>query len=150
MLNLFASTEHFHYAKIPRFYLQQMLELPKDHPEIYTSFEDHRYHAIRRSEKYWAGLWSDLVIVEVMMRSIKSGGGLTIGRGFNKSTRHQWVHTVHYCAVIHQTLSSIAKIVSKGSKQHEELCKSRIFCNSTDLATHTKKCKAIQHRSSFY
>ena len=102
MLNLLASNGHFHYAKSARFYLQQMLELPKDHPEIYTSFKDHGYHAIRRSERYWAGLWFDLVIEQVMMRSIKSRGGLTRGRGFNESIRHQWVHTTHYCAVILQ------------------------------------------------
>ena len=135
MLNLFASTGHFHYAKSARFYLQQMLELPKDHPEICASFKDHGYHAIRRSERYWAGLWSDLVIEQVMMRAIKSRGGLTRGRGFDESTRHQWVHTAHYCAVIHQSMSSVTKILLKGSEQHEEFGKSRICRDSTDLAT---------------
>ena len=135
MLNLFASTGHFHYAKSARFYLQQMLELPKDHPEIYTSFKDHGYHAIRRSERYWAGLWSDLVIEQVMMRSVKSRGGLTRGREFNESIRHLWVHTAHYCAVIHQSMSSVTKIVCKSSEQHEEFGKSRIYRDSTDLAT---------------
>ena len=135
MLNLFASTGHFHYAKSARFYLQQMFELPKDHPEIYTSFKDHGYHAIRRSERYWAGLWSCFVIKQVMMRSIKSRSGLTRGRGFDESIRHRWVHNAHYCAFIHQTMSSVTKIVSNGSKQHEELTQSRICRDSTDLAT---------------
>ena len=129
MLNLFASTGHFHYARSARFYLQQMLELPKDHPEICASFKDHGYHAIRCSERYWAGLWSDLVIEQVMMRAIKSRGGLTRGRGFDESTRHQWVHTAH------QSMSSVTKILLKGSEQHEEFGKSRICRDSTDLAT---------------
>ena len=103
--------------------------------EIYTSLKDRRYHAIRRSERDWTGLWSDLVIEQVMMRSIKSRGALTRDRGFNESIGHQWIHTAHYCAVIHQTMSSVTKIVSKGSEQHEELGKSRICRDSTDLAT---------------
>ena len=69
------------------------------------------------------------------MRSIKSRGALTRDRGFNESIGHQWIHTAHYCAVIHQTMSSGTKIVSKGSEQHEELGKSRICRDSTDLAT---------------
>ena len=80
MLNLFAATGHFNYAKSARFYLQHMLDLPKDHPEIYASFIHKGCHAIRRSERNWAGLWFDLVIEQVMMRSIKSRGGLTRGR----------------------------------------------------------------------
>ena len=60
---------------------------------------------------------------------------MTRGRGFNKSIRHQWVHTAHYCAVIHQTMSSVTKIVSKGREQHEELGKSKIYRDSTHLAT---------------
>ena len=60
MMNLFVSTEHFLYAKSTRFYLQQMLELLKNHPEIYALFKDHGYHTTH-CIKYWAGLWSDLV-----------------------------------------------------------------------------------------
>ena len=135
MLNLLASTGHFHYAEKSLFYLQQMLELPKDHPEIYNSFKDHGYHAICSSERYWADLWSELVIEQVRMRSIKSRSGLTKGRGLSEGICHQWVHTAHYCTVIHQTMSSVTKIVSKGSKQHEDLDKWRICRDSIDLAT---------------
>ena len=37
ILNLFAATGHFTCAKSARFYLQHMLDLPKDHSEIYAS-----------------------------------------------------------------------------------------------------------------
>ena len=76
-----------------------------------------------------------MVIEQVVMRSINSRGGLTRGRGFNESIRHQWIHAAHYCAVIHQSMSSVTKIVSKGSEQYEEFGKSRIYCDSADLAT---------------
>ena len=54
MMNLFTATGHFHYAKSARFYLQQMLDLPSKHPEIYASFKDHGHHAIRRTDRRWA------------------------------------------------------------------------------------------------
>ena len=49
MLNLFAATGHYHYAKCGSMYLQQMLELPSNYPTIYKSFKENGYHTIRRS-----------------------------------------------------------------------------------------------------
>ena len=45
------------------------------------------YHSVRRSERLWAGLWTDIVIEQVLMRSLKSRGGLTRGRGMTESVR---------------------------------------------------------------
>jgi len=66
------------------------------------------------------------------MRSIKSRGGLTRGRGFTESVRHQWVHTAHQCAIIHETTSEVTQVIMKSSEQHEEkgkVRKSRDFKN---------------------
>ena len=92
-LYLFAATGHFNYAKNARMYLQQMLKLPEKHPEVHTMLKENGYHSVRCSDRCWVGLWSDLIIEQVMVRSIKSRSGLTKGRGFTDSTRHQWVHT---------------------------------------------------------
>ena len=81
MLNMFAATGHMHYVKSARLYLQQMMELETDYPWVYKNFTENGYHTIRRSNKFWAGLWSDLIIEQVMMRSLKSRGGITRGRG---------------------------------------------------------------------
>ena len=72
LLNLFAATGHFNYAKSARMYLQLMLELPAGHPWLYEQFTEHGYHTERQSDRYWAGLWTDLTIEQLMMRSIKS------------------------------------------------------------------------------
>ena len=84
-----------------------MLELPSKYPNVNKLFTKHGYHTIRRSNSYWAGLWSDLVIEQVMMKSIKSRGGLagrgrgmTEGGGMTEGVRHQWVHTNHACAAV--------------------------------------------------
>ena len=65
MLNLFAGTGHIHYAKSARLYLQRMLELPRTHPWMHQKLAVDGFHVIRRSERYWAGLWPDLVIEQV-------------------------------------------------------------------------------------
>ena len=77
MLNLFAATGHINYAKSSRLYLQLMLDLPKDHPWLYNCFQEQGFQVVRRSNCFWAGLWTDLTIEQVMMRSIKSRGRLT-------------------------------------------------------------------------
>ena len=84
MINLFADTGHINYAKSPRLYLQLMYQLPTDHPWLYHCFIEQGFHAVRRSSRYWAGLWTDLIIEQVMMRSIKGRGGLTRGRGMTE------------------------------------------------------------------
>ena len=86
MLNLFAATGHLHYAKSARFYLQQMCELETSHPDVYHVFSNSGFHAVRRNDRIWSGLWSDLVIEQFMMRAIKTSGGLTRGRGMNESS----------------------------------------------------------------
>ena len=65
MLNPFAGTGHIHYAKSARLYLQRMLELPHTHPWMYQKLAVDGFHVIRRSERYRAGLWPDLVIEQV-------------------------------------------------------------------------------------
>ena len=67
MMNLFAATGHINYAKSSRLYLQLMLELPIDHPWLHNCFVEQGFHSVRRSSRYWAGLWTDLVIEQVMM-----------------------------------------------------------------------------------
>ena len=68
MLNLFAGTGHINYAKSARLYLQSMLELPTTHPSLYEKFAVDGYHVIRRTNRFWAGLWPDLTIEQVRLK----------------------------------------------------------------------------------
>ena len=58
-----------------------MLELSSTYPDLHVKFVEEGYHTVRRSDRFWGGLWTDLVIEQVMLRSLKSRGGLTRGRG---------------------------------------------------------------------
>lgn len=78
MLPFFHSAGQFFYAKTARLYLQDMCNLK----ERMVSKEFALFtvlFTIRRSDKFWSGMWTDLTIEQVLMRSMKSQGGLTHG-----------------------------------------------------------------------
>ena len=75
MLPYFAASGHLLYAKPVYVYLQIMLRLPETHPDAHRKFME-GYHVARRSDRFWAGLSPDLIIEQVLMRSITTHGGL--------------------------------------------------------------------------
>ena len=61
MLNFFfAGTGHVNYAKSARLYLQIMLKLNVDHPCLFERFCT-GFHSIPRTDRFWVGLWSELI-----------------------------------------------------------------------------------------
>ena len=56
-----------------------MHTLHETHPEVFRHFNQ-GLHVVRRSDQFWAGLSPDLVIEQVLMRSMKTSGGLTRDR----------------------------------------------------------------------
>ena len=133
MLPLFAATGHIHYAKSARLYLQMMLNLPNDAPWLYEQFAVYGNHAIHRTAQYWKGIWSDLAIEQVLMRSIKSRGGLTRGKGMTDSVRYQWVHSIHHLASIHNAMTTVTNLTTKSSEQHMEPGTSRRKRDTGDI-----------------
>ena len=67
-----------------------MDELSIDFPWLYNLFQQ-GYYTIRRPNRFWAGLWTGFVIEQSLMRTAKSRGGLTTGRGMTESVRLLWV-----------------------------------------------------------
>ena len=65
--------------------------------EMCTFVEE--YHTVRRSERQRTGLWTDIVIEHVQIRSLKSGGGLTRGRGMPESVRQQLMYSTQASAM---------------------------------------------------
>ena len=88
---------------------------------------------IRRSDRYWAGLWPDLIIEQVMMKSIKSRGGLTRGSGMSEIVRTTWIYSLHATAAFHQMMFSLKENSQKTSEQHIELGRSRLKRDLNDL-----------------
>jgi len=76
MLPFFHAAGHHLYAKCAHLYVQQMEDLKKMHPEEYKKFTAQRYFTIRRKNRYWSGVASDMVIEQTLMKSMKVSGGL--------------------------------------------------------------------------
>lgn len=134
MINLFAATGHNNYAKSSRLYLQLMYELPSSHPWLYQQFLN-GHHAVRRSERFWAGLSTDLAIEQILMRTIKTRGGLTQGRSFTESVRILRVYTIHKCASIHNNaMSEITQHNLATSEQHVDMGQTKMQRDHLDLA----------------
>ena len=103
--NLFAASGHRNYAKCSRLYLQEMRSLSDTNPWPNKQFED-GYHAVRCSNRFWAGLWSDFIIEQTLMQSIKCTGGLTRGRSFEENFRNLCVVSISYGTAVHESIWS--------------------------------------------
>ena len=133
MLPLFAATGHNNYAKSGRLYLQIMQDLPHTHPLLYEQFVSNKCHAVRRSNKHWAGLSTDLAIEQIMMKALKSRGGLTRGRGLTDSVRLMWVSTMHQMATVHAAITALVTPDNTADEfQHKESGRSRVARDNAD------------------
>ena len=106
ILDLFVAAGRASYAKSERLYLQSIDALPEQHPWLQQCLQEKDYHAVRRSERYWAGLWSDLVLEQILMRSVKSRVGSNRGRGMDENTITMWIYSMNRLAGIHCAISS--------------------------------------------
>jgi len=124
MLPYLAAAGHNNYTKSLHLHLQDMEKLPDLHPEVYEQFQ-RGCHVIRRSNRYWAGLSPDLVIEQVLMRSVKTVGGLTRGRGMNESQRLVWLLSTPSCAEINMAMQNLTALCFSSSEQHKEMSEPR-------------------------
>ena len=85
-LPIFAVTGHFNYTKSANLYLQSIMNLQSTNKNVHDRFKAGKFVVLRTS-KYWAGLPRDLVIEQVLMRSLKSTGWLTRGADMSDVTR---------------------------------------------------------------
>ncbi len=131
MLPYFAAAGHNLYAKSAYIYLQKMQQLPESHPAVYSSFLS-GFHVVRRSDRYWAGLSTDLVIEQVLMRSIKTNGGLTRGHGMAEMQRLVWLLSMPACANITHSMQELTGVCCNTSEQHKDSTQSRIRRDTED------------------
>ena len=106
-------------AAKPYYYLQEMSELENRHPDVYLKFVNGR-HVVRRSNKFWTGLSSDLVIEQTLMRSLKTSGGLTHGRGMNEEQRSLWTMSMPVTAMYNMAMQDFNSLTYTTSDQHKE------------------------------
>lgn len=144
MLPFFHAAGHFLYAKCGHLYLQDMMKLHEImDPTEYEEFSTRGYFTIRRSDKYWCGIWSDMTIEQTLMKSMKSSGGLTHGRGITDSVLTRWTLGMVHMQNICDEVEAFCNVQTETSKQHVDMRTSRIDRDKDD----TKKLHdwLIQH-----
>ena len=92
------------------------------------------FHVIRRTNQYWAGLGSNLVTEQTLMRSLKSTGGLTIGSGMTEHQRARWTMCAPISAAYNHAMQDFTDTVFTRSEQHNEATPSRMERDRTDMA----------------
>jgi hypothetical protein len=134
MLPFFAAAGHCHYTKSVYLHLQDMVKLESTRPDIYQKFMTGLF-VVRRSDRYWAGLASDLVIEQSLMRTIKTTGGLTRGRGMDELQRTRWLLAHPVCAEINEAMQELTEAEYQVSEQHKDMSEARKVRDHTDCLT---------------
>lgn len=112
-----------------------MLELPETHPDVHKRFEE-GHHVVRRTDCYWAGLSTDLTIEQVLMRSAKTHGGLTRGKGMSETQRAVWVLSMPACSNVNQAMQSFGGVTYETSEQRKDVSKARQAKDVTHLISY--------------
>ena len=122
-------------AAKPYYYLQEMSELENRHLDVlaYLKFVNGR-HVVRRSNKFWAGLSSDLVIEQTLMRSLKTSGGLTHGSGMNEEKRSLLTISMPVTAMYNIAMQDFNNLTYTTSGQHKKTTDARLNRGIHDLA----------------
>jgi len=131
-LTVFAAAGHFSYLRSAHYYLQQMSNLEEKHPNVYRKFL-RGFHVALRSKQCWAGLSSDLVIEQTLMRSLKSTGGLTRGSGMNEYMRKLWTLSAPVTSEYNSAMQDFTDLTYTTSPQHKDSTEARIKRDASDL-----------------
>lgn len=115
-------------------YLQDMKNLDsKMNEEDKEKFCNKGFFTIRRTEKFWAGIWSDQTIEQTLMRSMKSSGGLTRGRGVTDSVLSKWILAAPIMSTISEQVENYCGVSYSTSVQHADGSEARIKREQEDL-----------------
>ena len=134
MIPYFHAAGHLHYAKSAHLYYQDMVTLQdRMDPQEYMRFNTDGYFTIRRSENFWSGIWSDMSIEQVLMRAMKSYGGLTRGRGVSDSVLARWTLGMLCLQSIFEQIELFADVRSETSEQHVDMRPTRVVRDNMDI-----------------
>jgi hypothetical protein len=134
MLTFMAASGHNLYTKSARVYVQRMCKLQVEHPDVYRRFEE-GFHVVRRSDRLWAGLSVYLIIEQVLMRSMKTSGGLRRGRGMTEQQRITWLLVMPACAEVNDAMHELTGINYSTCEQNKDMTDARQARDMKD--THT-------------
>ena len=147
MMPCLAASRHNLYTTCIHVYLQQMHKLHETHPEVSIHF-DQGLHAVGRSDRFWTRLSPNLVSEQVLVRSMKTSGGLTRGRGMTKTQRLVWLMANPVCPEVNNAMQQLTGVPYHTSEQHKDLTTARQGKYMTDSCEHRLSMTTMkQYRS---
>ena len=147
-LPIFAAAGHFNYLRSSHLYLSRMSKLKNTHPSVYEQFLAGHYVS-RRSDSFWSGVGSDLLIEQTLMRSVDSTGGLTRGSGMTEEMRDTWVLAAPALSEYNMAMQDFTGQTYATSEQHRESTDARKVRDSNDLEKIDTKVKQCQPFSNY-
>ena len=129
MLNLYAATGHNNYAKTCRLYLQSISTLEDKYPDIHEQLLKGN-HTVRRTEKPWSGIWTDLSIEQILMKSLKGRSGV-VSKGITENVLNVWTKSMHRCAEVAGAMDELISSNSS-SDEHKEHRAGRAMRDTSD------------------
>lgn len=101
--------------------------------EEYELFTTKGHFTIRRSNKFWSGIWTDMTIKQTLMKTMKSIGGLTHGRGIKDSVLTMWTLGMIFLQNVCEEIEKYCDVSFTTSEQHIEMRNSRINRDNDDV-----------------
>ncbi|KAF2895460.1 hypothetical protein ILUMI_10710, partial [Ignelater luminosus] len=99
----------------------------------YVLFVEKGYFTIRRTDKLWFGMWSDMCIEQSLMHNMKTDGGFIQRRGVTENVISKWSHRAPALCEAAENFEEFCGIKSATSHQHIELRKSKIKKDDNEL-----------------
>ncbi|KAE8746843.1 hypothetical protein FOCC_FOCC006402 [Frankliniella occidentalis] len=143
MVPYFLAAGHFNYFKACNTYLQQMRTAQSVMPpDEFSSFAGGRF-TIRTQEKFWDGVWTDMIIEQKLMRFLKVSEGITRGRGTTDKVIARLLQALPVTSKFVAAIETFTGTRMIGSEQHVELRLERQKRDRNDLEKFT--CWLSQH-----
>jgi len=133
MLPYFHASGHFLYAKSAHLYLQDMLKLQNImEKSVFDKFTK-GFFTIRRSNKSNCGTWSDMIIEQSLMKSMKTKGGVARGRSMQESVLSKWIYGMHAMNGVCEGIEKLCNVNLDTTDQHIDARDSRIERDNEDV-----------------
>ena len=117
-----------------------MQDLENTHNKVFMHFNNGGF-ITRRSERYWADLPNDLVIEQVLMRSLKTTGGFTRGSGISDVQRAIWLLSKPISLEYGTRMEALSNVLYVTSEQHKTATPSRLKCDREKFQKIQEKLK---------
>lgn len=132
MMPYFHASGHFHYAKTSQIYLQCLSKLKKIMEESeYNNFVTKGYFTISRSDNFFTGTWTDMMIEQTANRNIKGNDGF-VYRGLTDEVLITYVVTRLALSNICEELEKYCNAYIYTSEQHVDLREPRVKRNDSN------------------